>query len=138
MGACVYLAIYHTFFDQNILYSLMMISGYYTFQFGLENPKLLMSKSWKEFGERADVATGKEKLIGTPWYFAAVFFPCSTLFWSRPFLHGSACGAPVIPETPCAGAEFHGDTTIWTAGHPAQSASTALFYVRVFALHSAP
>lgn len=74
MGVCVYLAIYHTFFDQSILYSLMMISGYYTFQFGLENPKLLMSKSWKEFGERADVATGKEKLIGTPWYFAAVFF----------------------------------------------------------------
>ena len=74
MAVCVFLTLNYTFFTQNILLTLVSISGFFTFQFALENPKLLMSSSWKEFGERADLATGKEKLIGTPWYFAMVLF----------------------------------------------------------------
>jgi hypothetical protein len=74
MGTSVLMGLNYTFLEQDIVFALMSISGFYTFRFGLENPKLLMSKSWKEFGERAGVATGKEKLAGTPWYCAAVFF----------------------------------------------------------------
>jgi hypothetical protein len=74
MCVSVFLGLHYTFVKQDIVLALVCISGYFTFQFGLENPKLLMSKSWKEFGEQADVATGKEKLAGTPLYFAAVFF----------------------------------------------------------------
>ena len=74
MGVCVFLTVNYTFFAQNIFLTIVCISGFFTFQFAMENPKLLMSTSWKEFGERADEATGKQKLIGTPAYFAAVFF----------------------------------------------------------------
>lgn len=73
MGSSVFLACHYTFVKQDIVLALVCISGFFTFQFGLENPKLLMSKSWKEFGEHADNATGKNKLTGTPLYFAAVF-----------------------------------------------------------------
>jgi len=74
MANSAFFAVYHTLIDQDMVFALMSISGFYVFQFGLENPKLLMSSSWKEFGEHADVATGKNKLTGTPLYFAAVFF----------------------------------------------------------------
>ncbi|MBL6746518.1 MAG: hypothetical protein ISP88_11455 [Pseudomonadales bacterium] len=60
--------------DQSIFFALSSIAGIFTFLFALENPKLLLSSSWKEFGERVDVATGKEKITGTPWYYATVFF----------------------------------------------------------------
>ena len=74
MVICGLLAIQSTFVEQNIFQSLVAISSFFTMHFAYENPELLMSSSWKEFGERADVAKGKEKLTGTPWYFAAVFF----------------------------------------------------------------
>lgn len=74
MGVSVFMGLNYTFVEQDMIFALMSISGFFVFQFGLENPKLLMSKSWKEFGEEVDVATGKEKLAGTPLYFAAVFF----------------------------------------------------------------
>lgn len=73
MAVCAFLALNYTFFTQDIFFTLISISGFFTFQFAMQNPKLLMSTSWKEFGERADEATGKEKLIGTPAYFAVVF-----------------------------------------------------------------
>ena len=74
MGLSVFLAIHYTFVEQNIILALVCISGFFTFQFGLENPKFLMSSSWKELGENADNTTGRNKLTGTPLYFAAVFF----------------------------------------------------------------
>lgn len=74
MAVCAFLALNYTFFEQDIILTLVSISGFFTFQFSAENPKLLMSTSWKEFGKRADVAKGKVKLIGTPAYFVAVFF----------------------------------------------------------------
>lgn len=73
MAASAFLALNYTFFEQDIILTLVSISGFFTFQFAMENPKLLMSASWKEFGEHADLAKGKNKLIGTPGYFAAVF-----------------------------------------------------------------
>lgn len=74
MGVCVFLGIHYTFIEQDMILALVCISGFFTFQFGLENTKFLMSSSWKELGENADNTTGKEKLTGTPLYFAAVFF----------------------------------------------------------------
>lgn len=68
-----FLAFHYVFIDQDIILALFSISSIFTFSFGLENPKLLVSSSWKEFGERVDVATGKEKITGTPWYYATVF-----------------------------------------------------------------
>ena len=78
--ACILLAmsifsfVNSVFFDQSIVFALTSIAGIFTFLFAFENPKLLLSTSWKEFGERADVATGKDKITGTPWYYATVLF----------------------------------------------------------------
>ena len=69
-----FLAFHYVFIEQDIMHALFSISAIFTFSFGLENPKLLLSSSWKEFGERVDVATGKEKITGSPWYYATVFF----------------------------------------------------------------
>jgi hypothetical protein len=69
-----FLAFHYVFIEQDIMLALFSISAIFTFSFGLENPKLLLSSSWKEFGERVDVATGKEKITGSPWYYATVFF----------------------------------------------------------------
>ena len=62
------------FFDQSIFFALTSIAGIFTFLFAFENPKLLLSSSCKEFGERVDVATGKEQITGTPGYYATVVF----------------------------------------------------------------
>ena len=78
IGFCIYFAVYHTFFDQSIVFALMAISGIFTFHFGFVNPKLLTSKSWKEYCEHSDSVTGWEKLSGTPLYFFLVF--CSVLY----------------------------------------------------------
>lgn len=69
-----FLAFHYVFIEQDIMHALFSISAIFTFSFGLENPKLLLSSSWKEFGERLDVAIGKDKITGSPWYYATVFF----------------------------------------------------------------
>lgn len=74
MGACTLGALVSTFVTQDIILTLVSISSFFTLQFAYKNPKLLMARSWEEFGQVADRTTGKATLLGSRWYFAAVFF----------------------------------------------------------------
>lgn len=74
MAVCAYMAINYTFFDQVLINALVSISSFFTFRFLLQNPKMMMSKSYKEFGEHADNANNLASFYGSPAYFASVFF----------------------------------------------------------------
>lgn len=74
MAVCAFLAVYNTFVDQDMFSALLVISSFFTFRFLLQNPKMMMSKSYKEFGEHADNANNLASFYGSPAYFASVFF----------------------------------------------------------------
>ena len=60
------IAIWHTFFDQNLIGALIGISSAYTMYFLLKNHKLLMAKNFGEFGDLYDSSRDKKYLWGTP------------------------------------------------------------------------
>ena len=70
----LYLSIYYVFFNKDIFLALCSIPGAFTFWFLYDNPELMLSSSWKEFGERIDIAKGRSRLTGNPTYYAVVFF----------------------------------------------------------------
>lgn len=78
MCIMVFMGLNYTFVEQNIIFALMSISGFFSFQFALEHPKLLTAKTWKEYCEHADSVESWDKLVGTPLYFFLVF--CSVLY----------------------------------------------------------
>ena len=67
-------SIHYVFIDKEIVGALCSIPGTFTFWFLYDNPELMLSSSWKEFGERVDVAKGRDRLTGNPTYYAAIFF----------------------------------------------------------------
>lgn len=73
MGISAISALVATFVDRNLILALICISAFFTFRFAWENPDLLLSSNWKEFGKRVDQTTNKASLIGSRWYFLAVF-----------------------------------------------------------------
>ena len=72
MAACVLTGLYYTFIQQEIFSSLICISSFFIFRFLLDNPKMMVASSYKEFGKLVDDATGKANLAGSPWYFLIV------------------------------------------------------------------
>jgi hypothetical protein len=72
MQICVVCALVATFLEQDLLFSLISISGYFTFRFARDNPKLLLATSWQEFGDCVDQTDGKSQLLGSRWYFICV------------------------------------------------------------------
>jgi hypothetical protein len=72
MAICIVCALVATFVEQDLLFSLISISGYFTFKFALDNPQMLLASSWREFGEIVDQSENKAQLIGSKWYFISV------------------------------------------------------------------
>jgi hypothetical protein len=72
MAICIICALVATFVEQDLLFSLISISGYFTFKFAFDNPKMLLASSWREFGEVVDQSENKAQLIGSKWYFISV------------------------------------------------------------------
>jgi len=80
MAISGFLSFNYIFIEQDLLLALFSISGIFTFSFARENPKVMLSSSWKEFGECIDVATGKDKITGNPTYYAVVLFSALYIF----------------------------------------------------------
>ncbi len=76
--ASVCLAILNIFFDQNYLGAMVGISSASAFYYLYRNPKMMMAKSWDEFGELYDNSRDKKYLWGFPAYhllmLAAIFY----------------------------------------------------------------
>lgn len=72
MGVSAICALVATFVDHNLVLALISISGFFTFRFAWDNPRLLVASNWKEFGERVDQSTNKASLLGSRWYFLTV------------------------------------------------------------------
>ncbi|PCJ25203.1 MAG: hypothetical protein COA96_07835 [SAR86 cluster bacterium] len=71
IGMCalaLLIAIHHTFFDQDLVASMVGISSAFTMYFLYRNPEILMAKSWDEFGELYDNSRDKKYLWGFPLY----------------------------------------------------------------------
>lgn len=68
----VSLAILYTFFDQNYLGALVGISSASAFYYLYRNPKMMMAKSWDEFGKLYDSSRDKKYLWGFPAYHAVM------------------------------------------------------------------
>ncbi|NKB34378.1 MAG: hypothetical protein GKR91_14905 [Pseudomonadales bacterium] len=73
MSVSILIAFIATFIEQNILNASISISGIFVFRYCLENPKVMMATSYKEFGELFDVSTGKVNLTGSPMFFLTMF-----------------------------------------------------------------
>ena len=62
------LAIWYTFVDQDLMFALVIIPSTFTMFFYLKNPRLLMAKSFDEFGELFDESRDKKYLWGCSTY----------------------------------------------------------------------
>ena len=62
------LAILNIFFDQSYLGAMVGISSASAFYYLYRNPKMMMAKSWDEFGELFDSSRDKKYIWGFPAY----------------------------------------------------------------------
>ncbi len=65
-------AIYHTFIEQSILWSVFAISSFSTMLWVFRNPAILLSKSWEEFGELFDDSKDKKLIFGSPLFLVLI------------------------------------------------------------------
>lgn len=66
----VAIALLHTFIDQSYVGAMIGISSASVFYYLHRNPKMLMAKSWAEFGELADNSRDQKFVWGFPAYHA--------------------------------------------------------------------
>jgi hypothetical protein len=64
--------IHSTFFDKDLVDALFGISATSIFYYLYRNPKMMMAKSWDEFGELVDNSRDKKFLWGFPAYHVVV------------------------------------------------------------------
>ena len=62
----IWLAILHTFFDQDYIGAMVGISSASVFFYLHRNPEMLMAKSWEEFCEHADESRDQKYVWGFP------------------------------------------------------------------------
>ena len=73
MGAIsVFIALLHTFIDQSYVGAMVGISSASVFYYLHRNPKMLLAKSWGEFGELADNSRDQKFVWGFPAYHAVM------------------------------------------------------------------
>jgi hypothetical protein len=78
MCFCVIMTVYYTFVSQDMIQALVLISSFFVFQFAWKNPKMLIAKSYKEFGDVVDRLDGVSEITGGPAYYISVI--CCVLF----------------------------------------------------------
>lgn len=66
ISVSVGIAILRTFFDQDYIGAMLGISSASVFYYLHRNPKMMMAKSWNEFGELADNSRDQKYVWGFP------------------------------------------------------------------------
>ncbi len=75
------IAIWHTFFEQQVLGALIGISSAFTMYYLLRNPRLLLAKTYDEFGDLYDESRDKKYLWGYPGYQAVMIAAVLYIFF---------------------------------------------------------
>ena len=64
----LFLAVHHTFFDQDLMGAKVCLSSAFVMYFLHRNPELLSVTNWKEFGDTFDSSRDKKYIWGFPLY----------------------------------------------------------------------